>query len=65
MDKSRLVHTIVQIKSAFVKKPKTLAPMEAASFFAYRKFLLIKVISKQKRYSGQRETAPKKNKKIL
>ncbi len=39
--------------------------MEAASFFAYRKFLLIKVISKQKRYSGQRETAPKKNKKIL
>jgi hypothetical protein len=33
--------------------------MEAASFFANRKFLFIKIISKQKRYSGQREIAPK------
>lgn len=38
--------------------------MEAASFFANRKFLFIKIISKQKRYSGQREIAPKKIKKI-
>ena len=42
-----------------------IAPIATASFSAVRIFLLITEFSKQKRYSGKREIAPKKSMKLL